>query len=454
MQGKVPPQNLEAEAKLIGELLVGQNEIPEVLQIVNSEMFYNTRHKIIMQAIEALYHRGEVIDLITVSKQFSKHPEMKEMYLYIAQLTNDIALTYGAQTHAAIILEKYIQRSLIEMSSNVVKMAHDDTDPLLMFELIDNITGRLRNTSKDNTKHISEIAKEVMQIMERNQHLNNTLTGIPTGFDAYDRLSGGLQEGELIVIAGETSQGKTALAMNICLNASVDHKKKVAVITLEMTDKQLAARAMAAQSGLNSKMLLHHKIEHINWAEFTRKITPLINSDIYIDHVASSEKNYIETTIRNIVSKYGIDLVIVDYLQLIRNSSKGKSTADSVAEIANDMKRMAHTIRKPIILLSQLARDRDNPKPTLSRLKNSGDIENAADVVWFVWRPETYDKNKGTRTHDINGRSYEISNLAHCIIAKGRNIGTFDFPLTFIKGLTKFQDYSEFTIEEAERSPF
>lgn len=440
---KLPPQSIEAETMLIGEMLIDQRIIPEILQLVTPEMFSNTRHQELVNGIIQLQRDNVAVDMLTLFKHFKGHERYNEFAHLIAQITNNIATTINAKEHAAIIIERYIQREMIKLSLDVQNLCYTDGDPLTIFQLVEDTMNRLRNTSKDNMRHISEVISEVISIMQRNQEGEKSIVGVPTGFTEYDSMAGGLQDGELIIIAGETSQGKTALAMNIAINAAVEYNKKVAVLTLEMTDRQLTARAMSVKSGINSKSLLQHKIEWLNWQTFHKSINSLINAKIFVDHVANSDKSYIETTIRNAVSKHQVDLVIIDYLQLIRNTKRNRSTADLVAEIANDMKALAKAIGKPIILISQLSRDRDNIKPSLSRLKNSGDIENAADVVWFVWRPETYDKFKGVMTHDISGRPYSLDRLAHCIIAKGRNIGMFDFPLLFDRSLTRFENYIE-----------
>lgn len=437
---KLPPQAIELEAAILGICLLEAAARTNVVSTLPVDAFYDTRNKEIYDVIVQLHRKGDNVDILTVFHEIKNRGKQDQINAgQIALLTNNVVSSVNTEYHCAVVLEAWIKRELITIASDIQRMSYDNIDPMLIFNHATTEFDRLQRTEKNNMRHISEVVNDVIKIMERNQRSQSYITGVGTGFEEFDKHSGGLQPGELIVIAGETSQGKTALSMNITLNAATTFRKAVGVFTLEMTDTQLASRAMSMETNVTSKNILQRKMDNLVWSDFINKLSTLVNSSIYINHVASSDKTYIENAIRQAMVKHNLDLIVVDYLQLIRNSQRFKSTADSVAEIANDMKRLAIALNVPIILISQLSRDHNDAKPSITRLKNSGDIENAADVVWLTWRPAYYKKDMGTYT--INGVTYEAKNLSHNIIAKGRNIGLTEFPLMFNPYLTKFENW-------------
>ena len=292
---------------------------------------------------------------------------------------------------------------------------------------------KLAGFDTGKVKHISTVLAELTGLIDRNLTGKFELTGIPTGFDQFDKFSNGLQNGDLIIIAGETSNGKTSLALNIGQYAS--KTTNIGVFSYEMVDRQLAARMLSAESFVSSKEILYSRLSSEQLDKVNVGIGKLAESQIYIYDAESSNYDYLERSIRSLVINQNIGLVIIDYLQLIKiGGNRYMSKTEQMAEIANSLKNLAKTLNIPILLLSQLTRDKNNPMPTLVRLKGSGDIENAADIVWFVWRPELYNRDDFTCIND----TYTARKNSHHIIAKGRNIGITEFVLGFEKEITMF----------------
>jgi len=275
------------------------------------------------------------------------------------------------------------------------------------------------------------------EIINKNLRNKGELTGIGTGFSAFDKFSCGLQNSDLIVIAGETSQGKTSLALNICNNAAFMFKKKIGIYSLEMSENQLGARLMSQVSQISSKKMISARLNPLELEHLNIKIKDLVESQIYIDECSSTSLEYLINSIMGLKIRKDIDLVVIDYLQLIDNRRQGGIREQEVADTVRRLKNLAKELNIPIILISQLRRDKQDHKPTLSRLRDSGQIEEAADVIWLIYRPDHY----GIQTIDfLDGTSYDSQGFAHMIIAKGRNIGTTEFILKFSKKYTTFSE--------------
>lgn len=433
--GKIPPQATEIEEALLGSLMMNNNSYEKVEDIISAESFYKESNKEIYKAIQQLKKENNPIDILTVTEKLKKNDRLEAVggSYAITMLTEKVVPIMKIENHAAIIKEKHMLRNLISLSSTIMSDAFSEGDP---FEIIKGVQDSLVGFSgfnRSNIKHITEILKDITGVIDFNIKNKGQLTGVPTGFNKFDSFSNGMQPGDLVIIAGETSNGKTALALNIALNAS-KFGKKIAIYSYEMSDRQLSARLLAGESGVGSKEILTTALSNAELERINVGMGSLGKYQIYIDDLPTSNYEYLERSIRSMVLKEKTDLVVIDYLQLIGHSNNNLSKMQQVADISNDLKKLAKTLNIPIILLSQLSRDRQNPKPTLSRLKGSGDIENAADVVWFVWRPELY--NYPNFECDFN--VFDSVGNSHHIIAKGRNIGITEFVLGFSKEITKF----------------
>ena len=450
--GKIPPQNIELEEAILGCLLLEGLAYLKICDIITSKSFYKTTNQTIFESIARLYKNSSPIDILTVIAELKTEGKLEEVGgpYRITMLTNRISSSENIEYWAFIVQEMFLKREMIRICTETLDKAYDDTSNY--FDILNDVQSELVGTiqqNKSHMRHVSDVSKEVIKIMKSNSKSENPITGIPTGFADLDRATGGFQKGDLIIISGETSNGKTSLALNITQNAAIQ-KHKVGVWSYEMSDTQLTARLMASCSGVSSKSILLSKLTTEEIASVVRTITPLLNSEIFIEKAGSNSYDKLEAGIRSAVIRNGIEIAFIDYLQLVRHNVKGMSKVDSIAEIANSLKNLAHSLNIPIVLLSQLARDKENPKPSIGRLKGSGDIENAADVILFVWQPSNYKM----QSFDCAGQGYQSEGLAHAFIDKGRNIGKHEFVLRFNKELTLFTDYDYINYEMQPNNNF
>ncbi len=436
MEGRLQPQATDIEDAILGQLMINENSIDRVNDLIKTDSFYKDSNKLIYDCILDLHRNNNPIDLLTVTDKLKSKNKLEEAggVYHLTMLTSNVSLAINIEHHAAILQEKYLYRRLIVHADELLTKSYDASDDVfdLIAESMD-LLSALSGFDRANVKHIKDVFPIILQQIDRNITHSQELTGIGTGIKTFDRFSNGLQKGDLIIIAGETSNGKTALALNIGQNAAM-LGEKVVVYSYEMSDRQLAARMLATESLVSSKEILYSRLDQPKIESVIQGIEKLSNESIYIDELVSSKYEYLEKSIRSMVVKEHATLIIVDYLQLIKLTVKGFNKVDAVAEIANNIKSLARTLNVPILLLSQLSRDRQNPMPTLSRLKGSGDIENAADVIWLVWQPSIYHRDD----FDCINNVYSSEKNSHHIIAKGRNIGTTEFVLGFNAELTRF----------------
>ena len=458
---KLAPQAIDLEEAVLGALMLENRVLHKINSIITGDSFYKENHRKIFDAISSLAARDEPVDILTVTNELKKDKTLDIIGgpFAITSLTERVASSAHAEYHALIIQQKYLQRKLIEITSNYNSKAFDPKKDV--FDLINELQGELLALLRVNAsaiKKIDEVVSGVFEIIDRNIKNQGDLTGIGTGFTAYDKFSNGLQSSDLIIIAGETSQGKTSLALNICNNAAIMFNKRVGIYSLEMSESQLGARLMSQVSEISSKQMISGKLNPLELEQLNIKIRELVESQIYIDECSSTTLDYLINSITGLKIRKNIDLVVIDYLQLISNKKQGGIREQEVADIARRLKNLAKELHIPIILISQLRRDKNDHKPTLSRLRDSGQIEEAADVIWLVYRPDHY----GVQTIDfITGESYEARGHAHMIIAKGRNIGTTEFILKFNKRITTFSDSDlegpiepGFQFEELKKPPY
>jgi len=431
-QGKILPQSIEVEKAYLGLLIINPEKINDS-QVSNDE-FYNPNHKAIFQIIKELSRKNSAIDPFSIEAEMKRKSLPTEIISELITFTSTLA---ESESLEKIIKEKYLLREIVKHGNELMNHGFSENDP---FEIIANtqlLFARLSGVGKTTTHHISESLEKLYALVNRNYDGNFKLTGIPTGFMDFDRRSGGLQKSDLIVIAGETSQGKTSFALKIASHASLMNKK-VGIFSYEMSDIQLSARLVSSISKVAGSSIQYHKLSTDDFQSVQEGIGELMNTNIFIDDVPITDYDYLEKSIRATVIKQGIDLVIIDYLQLISVHNVRDSKADRVAMIANGLKGLAKSLNVPVILVSQLSRGIG--EPNLGRLKGSGDIENAADVVLFVYRPEYYGEVKDV---EINGQYYSPVELAKITNAKGRNIGVFEFPAKFTANLTLFEEYEQ-----------
>ena len=436
--GKVPPQAIEIEEAILGAIIVEAKLFDDIIGIIRPESFYKESHQIIFSSIVELSEELKPIDMLTVISKLRGLGKLDEVggSVYIAGLTQNIGSGAHVIEHARIVAEKFIRREIIRLSWEVCNYMYDESNDL--FSEIVQYQKQLNETI-DFTKHDEiHISDAIDNMQEYSIKLNNNEIekGLPTGFTYFDEFSGGLQRGDLMIVAGETSNGKTTLALNILKN-SAEKGVKAAIVSYEMTAFQIAARMVAQERRASSKDIIRGNIDETNLRRITGDCYRLRDSEIYITKPKGTGFDKLVIDIKRMVNLYGLDLIVIDYLQLISNNKRNGSTADSIAEIANYLKALSVELNISTILLSQLKRE-SNPRPTLNRLKGSGDIENAADIVMFVYWPNKY----GNVSEDVNGVNCEIEeNEAIISVAKGRNIGTCEFILRFEKDVPSFYNH-------------
>ena len=447
--GKLPPQVKELEEAVLGAVMIEQNAITEVFDILKDESFYIDAHQRIWRAIRLLYQNQAPIDLLTVTEQLKKNGELDAAGgpFFVAQLTNKIGSAANVEYHARIIAEKYIQRQLISTSTDVIKDAYEDTTDV--FELLDkaekNLFSIAENNMKRNTEDIASLLlgelKEIearMNSSEEGDHLN----GVPSGFIDLDRATGGWQKSDLVIVAARPAMGKTAFTLALARNAAVQHKKPVAIFSLEMSSTQLVQRLISMETHLPSDKIRRGNLQPYEYEILTRKIDELKNSLLFIDDTPAINVFELRSKCRRLKQQHDIQMIIIDYLQLMSGSPEGKggNREQEISQISRSLKGLAKELGIPVIALSQLSRAVEtrggDKKPILSDLRESGAIEQDADIVIFLYRGEYYgieQDTEGNPTKDI----------AEVIIAKHRNGPVKTVRTRFINTLAKFENIDE-----------
>lgn len=441
--GKLPPQALDIEEAVLGALMIDKNALAAVIDILKPESFYKTEHQSIFKAIQILFNKSKPVDLLTVTEELRQEGQLDFAGgpFYVTDLTNRIASAANIEPHARVIAQKYIQRELIRISNEINKDAYEDTTDV--FELLDNAEKKLFDISEGNLRRSSEgmaslIRKAIDQI-ESIKDRKDGLTGIPSGFTGLDRLTSGWQNSNLIIIASRPAMGKTAFALSAARNAAVDYKIPVAVFSLEMASLELVKRLISSETELPSEKLKNATLEPHEWQQLHTKIRGLDEAPLYIDDTPSLNIFELRAKCRRLKSQYGIKMIIVDYLQLmgIASDYKNKNREQEISQISRSLKSISKELDIPVIAISQLNRSVETrggeKRPQLSDLRESGAIEQDADMVIFLYRPEYYNI-----TEDENGNS--LRGVAEIIVAKHRNGPTGNKYVRFIDKYPKFVD--------------
>ena len=430
-------------------MMIDKKGVDEVMDILQSDAFYKDAHKHIFEAIFQLFTDSQPIDLLTVSAQLKKNAklELAGGDFYLIQLTQKIASSAHIEFHSRIILQKYIQRSLIKISSEIIEDSYDETTDV--FDLLDKAETRLYEVTQGNIKRSSETAQSlVIQAKKRIEEIANKegLSGIATGFDKLDKLTSGWQPSDLIIIAARPGMGKTAFVLSMARNISIDFGHPVALFSLEMSSVQLITRLISSETGLSSEKLRTGKLEKHEWEQLSVKVKDLEKAPLFIDDSPSLSIFDLRAKARRLASQHGIKLIIVDYLQLMTAGGNGKGGGNreqEISTISRNLKALAKELEVPVIALSQLSRAVEtrgsSKRPLLSDLRESGAIEQDADIVSFIYRPEYYKIDEW----DDEDRS-PTAGQAEFIIAKHRNGSLENIRLKFIGNLGKFDNLEEF----------
>ena len=448
--GKVPPQAIDLEEAVLGALMLEQNALTAVIDILKPEVFYREAHQLIFRAIQRLFSASEPIDILTVTNELKKSGDLELVGgpYYITQLTNRVASSANIEYHARIISQKFIQRELIRISSETIKDAFEDTTDVL--ELLDTAEKNLFAISETNIRRSTEdmqtLVKEAIEQIEAAKSHDSHLSGVPSGFTELDRVTSGWQKSDLIIIASRPGMGKTAFALSIARNIAVDFKRPVAIFSLEMAALQLVTRLISSESSLPAEKLRKGTLENYEWEQLNAKIGNLVEAPIFIDDTPALSAFELRAKCRRLKAQHDIQLVFVDYLQLMSSKSKYMGNRqEEISIISRSLKSLAKELNIPIIALSQLSRAVEtragSKKPILSDLRESGAIEQDADLVIFIYRPEYYRIDEDEQGNSTQG-------LAEISIAKHRNGALKDIRLRFVPKFAKFIDIGADEIPE------
>ena len=456
-KGKLPPQVLDLEEAVLGAMMIDKKGVDDVIDILQGDAFYKEAHKFIFEAIVQLFTETQPIDLLTVSTQLKKNGklELAGGDFYLIQLTQKIASSAHIEFHSRIILQKFIQRSLIRISTEIIEASYDETADV--FDLLDQAESKLYEVTQGNIKRSSETAQSlVLQAKKKIEEIakQEGLSGVETGFHNLDKLTSGWQPSDLIIIAARPAMGKTAFVLSMARNIAIQYGHGVALFSLEMASVQLITRLISSETGLSSEKLRTGKLEPHEWEMLSTKVKNLEKAPLFIDDTPSLSIFDLRAKCRRLVSQHGIKIIIIDYLQLMTaggNNKGGGNREQEISTISRNLKALAKELNVPIIALSQLSRqveNRDDKRPQLADLRESGSIEQDADVVIFVYREEYYLANKEPR---IGTPEYEkwqldmslVHGKAEIIIGKQRHGPTGTVEVQFEGQFTRFSDLAQ-----------
>lgn len=444
--GKIPPKAIDLEEAVLGACMIEKEALDIVIDILSPDAFYTDAHQKIFKAIKHLFGAPKPVDLLTVADQLRSTGELEDVggAFYLAELTNRIASAANVEFHARIVSQKFIQRELIRVSSHIIKDAYEDTTDV--FELLDTAEKNLfaiadANLSKNGDKISSIVDKEIDEIDRRMAKAKDgdVLTGVGTGFIGLDRVTAGWQKSDLIIVAARPGMGKTSFNLAIARNAAIDLNKPVAFFSLEMNTSQLVQRLISMESEIDADKLRKGTLERYEWAQLITRVDKLKQAPIIIDDTPALNIFELRAKCRRYKDKYGIELIVIDYLQLMTGGNgdgKGSGNREQeISQISRSLKSIAKELNIPIIALSQLSRAVETrggaKRPMLSDLRESGAIEQDADIVIFLYRPEYYDILEDDNGNDNRG-------IAEIIIAKHRNGEITTVKTKFIRKYAKF----------------
>lgn len=444
MNGKIPPQAIEIEESVLGALLLDQNAITNAIDILRQEYFYLEAHQHIYRAISILFRDGNSVDLLSVADQLKKDGRFDEIggLTKLVSLTNRITSAAHIEYHVRILSEKYIQRELIRVSTETLKDSYDDTVDVL--NLLDRTETKFLEINDSNFKSdfhsMDVLLSNTLKEIEANQNSQDETMGVVTGFNDLDARTGGFQKGTLLILAARPAMGKTALALTMARNMAVDFNKPVAIFSLEMTASELMSRLIAAESGIDAKKFkLKGELQDWEKEQLRNKTNALAHAPMYIDDNPGLTIFELRAKCRRLKQKYDIQMVFIDYLQLMSGGETmktGGNREQEISYISRQLKALSKEIGVPIMALSQLSRAVEtrggSKRPQLSDLRESGAIEQDADMVMFVYRPSYY----GIDVE--NGMSTE--GLAKLIIAKHRSGEPGDVNLRFVERFVRFEN--------------
>ena len=460
-EGRVPPQAVEIEEQVLGAMLLEKEAISKVIEVLDEEAFHADRNRKIYQAIIALFERSEPADSITVAEELRRRGQLESVggEVYLVELTMRVTSGANVEYHARIVLEKALMRKLITESGMIAGRAFSASEDA--FDLLDQAEQAIFRISqwrlKRNFVSMDRAVHDTLEMLESIHGKHEGVTGVPTGFRDLDTLTGGWQRSDLVIIAGRPSSGKTALALSLASNAAL-HKSKpttVGIFSLEMSIQQLIMRLLCAEARVDAHAVRTGRLPEDDWKRLSIAAGRLAKSSLFIDDSAGLGILELRAKARRLKAEHNVGLVIVDYLQLMQGPRNAENREKEISAISRSLKGLAKELDIPVIALSQLSRaveGRTDKRPILSDLRESGAIEQDADVVAFVHRPEMYVDPKSEKAGDVRGR-------AEIIVGKQRNGPIDDVTLAFVNRYARFENLALPSFEAlppgpAEETPF
>ena len=438
VSGKVPPHSLEAEDAVLGAVLLEPNALPRALEMLTPDCFYKSSNRSIFQAAIHLFEKGEPVDLVTVTDELRRMDRLQAIggSKGLSSLLDSIATAANIEYHARIVYDKYLARRLISAAKDVIDLGYAENIPTdeLLDQAQSNIFAISEGRVREGFTHIKDVVRKSFMEIENLHHNPDAISGIRSGFDDLDSMMAGLHNGDLIILAARPSMGKTSMALSLVQNVAIDNKQPVAVFSLEMSKEQLVLRMLCSEARVNNHLLRRGIIKKHEWPNLTKAASLLTNAPVYIDDTPGMNVLEMRAKARRLKMESGLSLIVVDYLQLMSGASKTENRQQEISTISRSLKGLAKELEVPVLALSQLSRAVESragsKRPMLSDLRESGAIEQDADVVLFLYREEVYDRDC---PEDVKG-------VAEVIIGKQRNGPIGDVKLKFFAEYTRFEN--------------
>lgn len=421
---RLPPHSIEAEEATLGSLIIDPDAIYDVANFLRPDAFYKNQNRLIFRAILALNERHDPIDFITLLEELRRQEKLDEVggEAYVIDLINAVPTSINAQSYGRVVEAAALRRKMINAASTIANLAFDEAEDVNI--VIDRAEQALFSISEERTTRdlmpIKQIAHDYLDRIQALNEIGSDIVGVPTGFTDLDRLLGGLNKSDLLILAARPGMGKTSLQNAIALTAALKHGKRIAMFNLEMSGEQLVQRMIAAETQIDSQRLRRGKLQDHEWPMFMEAVGRLSETNIFIDDTPSITTNQLRTKCRRLYAEFGLDMIIIDYLQLMSAERSTNNRVMEISEISRGLKGLARELDVPVLAAAQLSRaveQRQDKRPMLSDLRDSGSIEQDADIVMFIYRDEYY-----------NPETTERPNIAELNIAKHRNgpTGTVD----------------------------
>lgn len=435
-----PPAAPEIEASVLGAMMIEKEAVAKAVEFLTPSTFYLKAHQLIFEAMVSLFEAGEAVDTVTVYEELKKREQVDEAggAVYLSKISQNISSAANIEYHAKIILEKEILRGLISSSHEIARVAYEGTEDA--FDLLDQAERKIFEITESHLKKsfagMDRAVRDALEYIEAIHSKSNIKFSVPTGFYELDEMLGGFQKSDLVIIAARPSMGKTAFALTLARNAAIDHKIPVGIFSLEMSTMQLIIRMLCAEGRLNAHLVRTGKLPHEEGVKLSKNAHRLIEAPIFVDDSPAQSVLEIRAKARRLKAEKNIGMIIIDYLQLMQGPARAESREREISHISRSLKSLAKELNIPVIALAQLNRAveaRTDKRPQLSDLRESGSLEQDADVVTFLYRPEYY----GIKT-DHEGNSLE--GVTEVIVGKQRNGPTGDVKLAFIKEYARFEN--------------